>query len=197
MEMNRVIAAALAAAGLSVDMARAENFDECYAGGHESGTLEFSGAVEGSGFTGSFGQFSVTYCMADRDPADGEIEVQVELASADTDNRERDQALKGEEFFAVGQYPRASWRSVSIERKDDGYTGDGELELKGVRAGQAIQFTLEPNGEAIVARGEFTLLGAAEVNRQRFNVGTGEFADPEFVRNRVDVSFEVSLVSGR
>ena len=35
--------------------------------------------------------------------------------------------------------------------------------------------------------------GGAEVDRQRFDVGTGEFADPEFVRNRVDVAFEVLL----
>lgn len=192
--MKSLITAALLTASLP-GMARAGNIDGCYAGGHESGTLEFSGAVEGSGFTGSFGEFSVTYCMADGDPAAGEIEVQVELASADTNNRERDQALKGEEFFAVEQYPRSSWRSLSIERDGDGYTADGELELKGVCAGQAIRFTLEPDGGAIVARGEFTMLGSAEVNRQRFDVGTGEFADPEFVRNRVDVSFEVLLVS--
>ena len=195
MEMKSLIATALAAASLQMGMARAENLDACYAGGHESGVLQFSGAVEGSGFTGSFGEFSVTYCMPNGEPAAGEIEVQVELATADTDNRDRDQTLKGEEFFAVEQYPRSSWRSLSIERDGDGYLADGELELKGIRAGQTIQFTLEPDGEAIVARGEFTLLGEAEVNRQRFQVGTGEFADPEFVRNRVDVSFEVSLVS--
>jgi hypothetical protein len=46
-----------------------------------------------------------------------------------------------------------------------------------------------------MARGGFTLAGSADVDRQRFDVGTGEFADPEFVRNRVDVAFEVRLTS--
>lgn len=195
--MKFACAAVLAATGLlaTVDGARAEQ--QCFSGGHDSGTLEFSGAVEGSGFTGTFGEFSVSYCLANGDPAAGEIEVQVELASADTDNRERDQTLKGEEFFAVDEYPRASWNSQAIERDGEEYLADGELALKGVRADQAIRFTLDPDGEAVVARGRFTMLGGAEVDRQRFDVGTGEFADPEFVRNRVDVSFEVTLTSGQ
>lgn len=197
MEMKFAIAAALVAASFLATAGGARAEEECFSGGHDSGTLEFSGAVDGSGFTGSFGEFTVSYCLADGDPAAGEIEVQVELASADTDNRERDQALKGEEFFAVDEYPRASWNSQAIARDGDEYLAEGELALKGVRADQAIRFTLDPDGEAIVARGRFTMLGGAEVNRQRFDVGTGEFADPEFVRNRVDVSFEVMLTSGQ
>ena len=193
MEKTTVIAAALVAASLPASAASAEPGDGCYTGGHETGVLEFAGAVEGSGFTGSFGEFAVNYCMADEDPVDGRIEVSVELASADTDNRERDQTLKGEEFFAVEQYPRATWNSFAVARDGGGYIADGELKLKGVRKAQTIRFTLEPDGQALVARGEFTMQGGAEVDRQRFNVGTGEFADPEFVRNRVDVSFEVLL----
>ena len=195
MEMKTVIAAALVATSFSASAAGAEISDGCYTGGHETGVLEFSGAVEGSGFTGSFGEFAVTYCMGDAEPADGKIEVSVELATADTDNRERDQTLKDEEFFAVEQYPRATWNSLAMERDGGEYIADGELKLKGVRKAQTIRFTLEPDGQALVARGEFTMQGGAEVDRQRFNVGTGEFADPEFVRNRVDVSFEVSLIS--
>ena len=195
MEMKITLAAALFTAVLAATVAGADTAENCYTGGQETGVLEFSGAVEGSSFNGGFGEFSVTYCMADGDPAGGQIDVEVELATADTDNRDRDQTLKGEEFFAVDEYPRATWRSLTIERDGDGYVGDGELELKGIRAGQPVRFTLAPDGDAIVARGEFTIQGAAEVDRQRFNVGTGEFADPEFVRNRVDVSFEVLLAS--
>ena len=195
MEMKITLVAALFTAVLAATVAGADTAEKCYVGGQETGVLKFAGAVEGSSFNGGFGEFSVTYCMADGDPAGGQIDVEVELATADTDNRDRDQTLKGEEFFAVDEYPQATWRSLAIERDGDGYVGDGELELKGIRAGQPVRFTLAPDGDAIVARGEFTIQGAAEVDRQRFNVGTGEFADPEFVRNRVDVSFEVLLLS--
>ena len=170
--------------------------ETCFSGGDGSGSLEFSGAVEGTGFTGRFGEFSVDYCMPESGPAGGEILVEVRLESADTDNRDRDQTLMGPEFFAVDEHPTARWCSTGIEPADDGYRGEGELTLKGITRTQPIRFTLEPDGADYRARGEFTLAGSADVNRQRFDVGTGEFADPEFVRNRVDVRFDVKLERG-
>ncbi|MDT8450224.1 MAG: YceI family protein [Wenzhouxiangellaceae bacterium] len=167
----------------------------CYAGGDGTGTLEFAGAVEGRGFTGRFGEFDVRYCMPEGEPESGRIEVTVALASADSDNRDRDTTLKGEEFFDVVSFPESTWRSTEIVRDGEGYRAEGELTLKGITAAQPIRFTLEPDGERIVARGAFTLAGDAEVDRQRFDVGTGEFADPEFVRNRVDVRFKVELAA--
>lgn len=166
---------------------------KCFSGSQANGELNFSGAVEGSGFTGRFARFSVEYCMPESGPADGRIEVRVELSSADTENRERDETLKGESFFAVEQYPRAIWKSRSISREGGDYAADGQLDLKGIQAGQTVKFTLTPDGDDLVATGEFSMKGDAGVERLRFDVGTGEFADPEFVRNRVDVSFEIRL----
>src|SRR6056297_865823 len=165
----------------------------CFVGSHETGELAFSGAVEGTGFTGRFGEFSVKYCMPESGPADGRINVRVQLSSADTENRERDDTLKGEAFFAVEQYPEAVWISRSIATEGKGYVADGALDLKGIKASQAINFTLTPDGDDLLASGEFSMRGDAEVDRSRFDVGTGEFADPEFVRNRVDVNFEIRL----
>lgn len=165
----------------------------CYANDSESGTLEFRGAVDGTGFTGTFGEFDVRYCMPEGAPDRGRIEVTVALGSADSDNRDRDEALLGPEFFAVERFPTSTWTSTSIARSGEGYTADGELSLRDITAAQSIAFRLTPDGEAIVAEGEFSMGGSAEIDRSTFDVGIGEFADPEFVRNRVDVAFEVVL----
>lgn len=167
--------------------------EKCFSGDQGTGKLTFSGAVEGTGFTGRFGQFSVEYCVPDSGPAAGRIEVRVDLSSADTENRERDETLKGEAFFAVGQYPEALWTSHSISSETRGYLAQGDLELKGIKASQPIRFNLTPDGDDLFASGEFSMGGDAEVERLRFDVGTGDFADPEFVRNRVDVTFEIRL----
>mgnify|MGYP006286333339 CR=1 FL=1 len=166
----------------------------CFTGGSESGALEFSGAVEGTEFTGSFGDFSVEYCFGDDDrPETGSISVVVALASADSDNADRDETLKGPEFFAVDMHPEAEWQSAAIEAAGEGYRAQGELTLKAITRPQTIRFTLSADGEDLLAQGRFTMSGSAEVDRQRFEVGTGEFADPEFVRNRVDVAFDLRL----
>ncbi|WP_405235077.1 YceI family protein [Lentisalinibacter orientalis] len=165
----------------------------CYAGDGSSGVLTFAGAVEDTGFTGSFGEFSVRYCQAGETPEDHEIRVTVSLASADSDNRDRDETLKGPEFFAVERHPTAVWQSTGVRREGNGYVADGELSLKGMTAPQSIRYELNPAGEAIIARGRFTMAGGTRIDRQRFDVGTGEFADPDFVRNEVVVEFEVTL----
>lgn len=173
--------------------AAAGDAETCYTGGAEDGRLEFTGAVEGNEFTGQFQRFSVDYCMPPGAPGDGRIEVRVELASAESGNRDRDTTLKGPEFFAVDDHPVSTWTSRTIERSGDVWRADGELALKGISAGQAIEFTLTPDGEALRAAGRFVLSGDATVDRQRFDVGTGEFADPEFVRDEIAVEFEVRL----
>jgi len=189
-----VVLAALAMLVLSAST-RVAAEEKCFGGNEATGELTFSGAVEGTGFTGRFEEFVVDYCLPESGPADGGVEVRVQLASADTDNRERDETLMGESFFAVEQYPEATWTSLSISAEAGGYIARGELDLKGIRAEQAINFTLTPDGDDLRLSGEFSMRGAAEVDRSRFDVGTGEFADPEFVRNRVDVTFDIRLLA--
>lgn len=167
----------------------------CHAGGADSGELVFSSAVEDTAFTGRFGDFSVRYCLDSAAPDSHRIRVEVRLASADSDNRDRDQTLKGSEFFAVERYPVSVWQSTAVRREGAEYVADGELSLKGITAPQTIRYRLSPDGEALIARGRFTMNGGTRIDRQRYEVGTGEFADPEFVRNEVEVEFEVTLTA--
>lgn len=188
--------AALAGVALLVTVAAGRAGEICYRGGNDSGRLEFHGAVEGSGFTGRFEEFTVEYCIRDGEPGSGRIRVSVETGSADTENRDRDEELLGDDFFQVERHPRATWTSESIRREPEGeYVADGELEIRGIANPQQVRFNLEPDGEALHARGRFTMRGDSEVDRQEFGIGRGEFADPEFVRDRVDVTFELVLQS--
>ena len=165
----------------------------CYSGNQDSGELSFASAVEGSSFSGGFGEFEVRYCMAENRPENGEIHVLVETGSADTDNADRDEALLGPEFFDVAQFPQSTWASQSIQASEQGYRADGILNLRGIQAPVSIGYSITPDGEALQINGRFQMSGSAEINRQDFSVGTGEFADPEFVRNRVDVNFTLEL----
>lgn len=166
---------------------------DCFHGDASSGMLTFTGAIEGERFTGRFGEFSVRYCIDGESPPAHAIEVRVGLASADSDNRDRDTTLMQPEFFAVERHPEALWRSTGISREGDGYRADGELTLKGVTAPQPVRYTLDREAGNLVASGRFVLSGDAEVDRSRFDVGTGEFADPQFIRNAVVVEFRVEL----
>ena len=69
----------------------------------------------------------------DRDqPSLSEVEVWVELASIDTDSVERDDHVRSPEFFDVGRFPRATFKSTSIALADERIRVEGILELHGI-----------------------------------------------------------------
>ncbi len=161
--------------------------ETCYTADQESGELRFSGVAEGTPFRGKFGEFSVRVCLSDEDLTTAGIEVTVKTGSADVGNRDGNQALKDDEFFAVDQFPEARWVSTEIARDGDDYRAEGSLSIKSLESAQPVTLSLETDGETR------TLSGGAEIKRLDWDVGTGEFEDPDFIRNRVDLRFELEL----
>ena len=159
----------------------------CFAADGDSGELNFRGEVEGTGFSGFFEDFDVRVCMEDERLGTAEIGVTVQMAAATVGNRQGDEALRGRDMFAVEQFPEASWRSTDIEAANGGYRAQGELSIRDVSAEQPVNLRLERDGE------QLWLSGDAEIMRLDFNVGLGEFEDPDFVRNRIDLRFELQL----
>lgn len=165
---------------------------QCYRADQDSGVLAFDGVTEGRGFDGEFENFSVRVCLIDQDLSTATIEVVVETGSADTNSRDRDQTLKGEEFFWVNQFPQAQWSSQAIVPSSGEFShlAQGTLKLKDISQDQAVEMRLVTD-EA----GGSRLQGQAEIFRLDYNMGTGEFADTEFIENRVGVTFDLGLVA--
>lgn len=193
MEMTRILVALVLlapASGIASEK-------RCYQADQDSGRLEFHGAVEGTEFTGRFEDFDVRYCLAGDALTDGKIDVRVRTASADSNNSDRDEELMTENFFFVEKYPEATWKSSEIRPNcgggEYGYVAGGVLEIRGIASDQAVDFEAGRDGDAFRVNGSFRMFGETEINRQDFDVGLGEFADPEFVRNRVDVNFDLEL----
>jgi len=163
---------------------------QCHIANQDTGVLEFNGVTEGRGFDGQFDNFSVRMCLRGVDLTTASIEVVVETGSADTNSRDRDQTLKGEEFFWVSQFPQAQWSSESITQSggDFSHEAQGTLMLKDISQDQVVAMRLVTDGERPRLQGE------AEIFRLDYNVGTGEFADTDFIENRVGVTFDLELV---
>ena len=161
----------------------------CWVADQDSGTLGFSGVTEGRGFDGVFESFEVVVCLQGRDLTTAEIEVTVDTASADTDSRDRDQTLKGEEFFFTAQFPEARLVSAAIEPQPGAFDhrAAGTLKLRDVELDQPVSMSwVEPGANP-------RLVGEAEIMRLDYNVGVGEFEDTDFIANEVNVEFDLGL----
>jgi polyisoprenoid-binding protein YceI len=63
---------------------------------------------------GRFTEVSGTICIAE-DPAESGVEVEINPASLDTGDEQRDENLRSPDFFGVERYPEITFRSTKIE----------------------------------------------------------------------------------
>lgn len=152
-----------------------------------NGRLEFSAIQAGATFTGAFTRFRVALDLDPADPASGRLDVTVEIASIDTQDPERDEVLRGADFFQAEKHPQAVFHAGRFERAGDGWRAPGDLTIRGVTRPVPVVFTLAPGAGAPVMK------GSASLRRLAFGLGQGEWASTEWVGNEVEVRFELRL----
>jgi polyisoprenoid-binding protein YceI len=104
------------------------------------------------------------------DPLASSAIAEIDLASIDTGNSQRDDHLRSADFFEVGKYPTMRYRSTGIRPDADGYVLDGVLTLKDVTKPVPLRLELNgfgPDGSGGTRAG-FTATG--EINRRDFHV---------------------------
>jgi polyisoprenoid-binding protein YceI len=95
-------------------------------------SLTFKGSYQKEGFDGAFKKFDATIAYDAANPATSKFDVNVDLASADTGNGDRDDSLKGGDFFDVKKTPKAHFVTESFAKAaDGGVEAKGSLTLRG------------------------------------------------------------------
>jgi polyisoprenoid-binding protein YceI len=98
------------------------------------------------------------------------VTADIDLASIDTGQEQRDAHIRSADFFEVEKYPTLTYRSTGLRTDGDDYVLDGELTLKGVT--KQVPLKLELNGFGPDAyggtRAGFTATG--ELSRGDFHV---------------------------
>jgi len=152
-----------------------------------SGTLEFSATQADARFSGAFKQFRVVFDFDPGQPASGRLDVTVDTASIDSQDGERDEILRGPDFFSAAKHPQAVYHAERFERAGNGWRAAGELTIRGKTRAVPVTFTLAPAGDATIMK------GTASLKRLDFGLGQGEWASTEWVGDAVDIRFELRL----
>ena len=150
-------------------------------------TLGFSATYEGDAFAGSFKRFTP---VIDFDPAKlatSKMDVSIELASADTQNTERDDALHGVGFFNSKRMPKARYVATRFRALGGNrYAADGALTLNGITKPVVLAFTWSGGAKPV-------LTGNATLKRLEFQVGSGEWSDTDVIGDAVQVKTRLLL----
>ena len=155
-----------------------------------SSKLTFTGAMNGSAFTGTFKRWTAQIAFDPKALAASKVVVNVDVGSAATGDSDRDSALPTDDWFAAGKFAKATFVSRSFRDLGGGrYEADGDLTLRGVSRPVALPFTLAIAGDT--AR----MNGAVVLNRTTFGVGQGQWKTGEVVDTKVTVN--VALTAHR
>lgn len=150
--------------------------------------ISFEAMQEGATFKGRFKEFDARIRF---DPARldaGSIEVEVALESVDTADAERDELLRGEDFFAVHRWPRARFiANHFVAHRDGSFSAEGQLTLRDVTRTVPISFRFEQRGNRA------TLVGSATLRRLDFGIGQGEWRDAASLGDEVRVRYMLRL----
>ncbi|HET9835731.1 MAG TPA: YceI family protein [Rhodanobacteraceae bacterium] len=145
-------------------------------------SLTFTGMYQGEQFEGRFKRFDA---KIDYDPADlaqAKFDVTVDVASVDTANTERDQALPGKPFFDTAQFPKAHFVTTRFRKAANGQVlADGTLTLRGVSKPLTLAVKFAPHGNGATLDVQTTL------KRLDFGIGSGDWADTSMIGNEVTV----------
>ena len=92
---------------------------------------------------GHFEKFEGVVTLAEN-PLDSAVEVTVEMGSINTNNVDRDNHIRSDDFFGVEQYPTMSYQSTGVRADGENYVVDGNLTLHGVT--KPLSLNVEING---------------------------------------------------
>jgi polyisoprenoid-binding protein YceI len=149
--------------------------------------FEFAGIQAGAEFKGTFHAYTATVDF-DPDALDrARIDVQIQLASVDTQDKDRDQTIRGPDIFDSAHFPIAHYVTRSMAKSGSGYTAVGALTLRGVTKDVPISFQFVSSGQSA------KLIGTAQLKRLDFGAGQRDWKSTEWVADSVKISFALVL----
>lgn len=152
-------------------------------------TLAFTGTYQDEKFEGRFERFDAKVGYDPADPAHAKFDVTVDIASVDTANTERDQALPGKDFFDIARFPRAHFVTTRFRQVANGAVlADGTLSLRGVAKPVTLSVKFARVGSGATLDVDTTL------KRLDFGVGGGDWADTSMIGNDVAVHGHLVLL---
>lgn len=144
---------------------------------------------------GRFGAFEGKVEVPE-DPLQSRVEVTIDAASIDTNNEDRDEHLRSEDFLHVEEHPTLSFESTGVQEVDGGYELTGDLTMRGET--QPVTLDVTYGGLTEDPWGNTRALFAAETTLERANWGVNWNQALEagglLVSKEITVEIQVQLV---
>ncbi|MEP2827898.1 YceI family protein [Parvibaculum sp.] len=173
MKMTRLAAAAAALAFLATPVLAADTYQI------DTSHTYLGFEINHLGFSTTYGRFSDvsgTINLDEENPEASSVDVKIVPASVYTGHEERDEHLRGEDFFSVEEFPDMSFKSTSIERTGE-ETGKitGDLTMHGVTKPVTLDTTFTKKGDYPMQEGMKAVGFNATTSLKRSDFGIDKY----------------------
>ena len=151
-----------------------------------------------SNVKGNFNKAQGVVMIDDQDITSLRVEISIDASSVDTGHAQRDEHLRGPDFFDVAKYPTITFVSKKVSKTDmNRLRVEGELTIHGVT--KAITVEVEgPTSEIKDPWGNFRrgATATSKINRRDFGITWNKVLDTGglVVGDEVNIYVEVELV---
>lgn len=152
-------------------------------------SLTFTFTQLGAATRGEFKTFATEFQYDPAQPAQGSLLVRVMIDSVDTQDEERDSALKDADLLDAGAHPAATYVAKSLASTAGGaLEAVGKLTIRGVSRDLRLPLKIKSTAKGI------ELSGQTSIRRLDFGVGQGEFKTTDSLGDEVKIEYRVNLV---
>ena len=108
-------------------------------------------------------------------PANSWVEAEVDVATVDTQNDQRDAHLRTADFFEADTYPTITFKSTKVEAvSGQEYRVTGDFTMHGVT--KSVTFDVEYGGQSHMGGPRAGLAATTKINRKDFGLSFGTLA---------------------
>lgn len=156
---------------------------------YPSSKLTFEGQANGKPFTGTFSIFQAEVNFDPKKSQDARVEVNIDVRSAKTGDKDKDEALPGKDWFNSSAMPFAQLIGTKVRKlSDKKFELIGLLTIKDITHEIVLPFSMEDERDAQRIKGEVT------INRMDYGIGAGSWANETYVKNPVKIKIDLLAV---
>ncbi len=146
-------------------------------------SIGFQTTYSGTEINGRFGNYSADITFDPEQLDKSNVRVLITLGSVSTGDADRDQTLKGGDFFDAAHTATATFAANRFEKTGaNRYVARGTLTLRGTTKSHNLPFTLDIKGNTA------DMTATTEIDRLAFGVGQGMWADTGSIPQTVKVN---------
>lgn len=153
----------------------------------DESAVAFTGTQLGAEFTGVFEAFTADIVFSPDDLAGSSVEVLIDIASANTQNADRDSQIVAPDWFDAEQWPTAKFVTKSFTEISSGkYEAVADLTIRDVTREVVLPFDL------VITDGAAEAVGSVTIKRTDFGVGQGQWSDTSQVGDDVTITVTIN-----